>query len=115
MIFFQLLLGGLLTFNFISVGVHIVIGIITLILAFATMIVAIFSKPRPRSLLIPSIALVLLIVVQIVLGFDTLSTGSQLVAWIHFVNAMAIYGVAMSGTFVASRMARPEKPLIGAK
>ena len=98
------MLGGLVTFNFINVGVHIVIGIITLIFAIATMIVVIVSKPRLRSLMIPSIALVLLIVVQIVLGFDTLNTGSQIIAMLHFANAMAIYGVAMSGTFVTSRI-----------
>jgi heme A synthase len=113
-IFLQLLLGGLLTFNFINAAVHIVVGILTLIFSIATMMVVVVSKPRLQSLLIVSIALVLLILLQIVLGFDTLSSGSQLVAWIHFVNAMAIYGVAMSGTFVASRIALPEKPPAGA-
>jgi heme A synthase len=116
-IFLQLLLGGLLTFNFINAGVHIVVGILTLVLAIATMIAVVVSKPRLRSLLVASIALVLLIVLQIILGFDTLSNGSKLVAWIHFVNAMAIYGCAISGTFIASRIARPEKqqPSVGAK
>lgn len=101
-VFLQLLLGGLLTFNFISPGAHILTGLIVFILAVVTMIVSLVSKPRSRSLQITSIVMVVLIIVQILLGFDTLATSNQVVAWIHFVNAMVIYGVAVSGTFVAS-------------
>jgi heme A synthase len=110
MVFLQLMIGGLLTFNFISAGIHIVMGIIVFLLAIVTMIATMVVKPRIKSLLITAIVLVLLVILQIVLGFDALKTGSQSVAWIHFANAMAIYGVAFSGTFVASRSAKPNKP-----
>ncbi len=114
-VFLQLLIGGLLTFNFISAGIHIVMGIIVFLLAIVTMIATIAVKPRIKSHLMASIILVLLILLQIILGFDTLKTGGQSVAWIHFANAMVIFGVAVSGTFVASRTALSNKPELGAK
>ena len=90
-VFLQLLLGGLLTFDFIAAGAHILTGLIVFLLAVATMIASLVSKPRSRSLQMTSIAMVVLIIVQIILGFDTLDTGNQVIAWIHFVNAMAVY------------------------
>ncbi|MDG6998726.1 MAG: hypothetical protein JRN15_06400 [Nitrososphaerota archaeon] len=108
-VFLQLLLGGLLTFDFINAGAHILAGLIIFILSVATMIVSLVSKPKSRPLQMTSVALVTLVIVQIILGFDTLDTGSQVIALIHFVNAMAIYGVAMSGTFVASRWVQATK------
>ena len=103
-VFLQLLLGGLLTFDFIAAGAHILTGLIVFLLAVATMIASLVSKPRSRSLQMTSTAMVVLIIVQIMLGFDPLDTGNQVIAWIHFVNAMAIYGVAISGTFVALKL-----------
>ncbi len=100
-VFLQLLLGGLLTFGFLDPHVHILSGFILLFLAIATMIVSIVSKPRVKTLLPISISLVLLIILQAILGFDTLDTGSQMVAWAHFIVAMVIYGTAVSGTFAA--------------
>ena len=43
-IFLQLLLDGLLTFNFINADIHIVVGIIVFILDIATLIVSILSR-----------------------------------------------------------------------
>jgi heme A synthase len=102
-VFLQLLLGGLLTFNFISAAPHIVTGFIVFILAIATMVVALVSKPSFRPMQGMSVGLVVLILVQIILGFATLDSGSQVIAWIHFVNAMLIYGLAVSGTVTAIR------------
>ena len=99
----QLSLGGLLTFNFIDPHVHIVSGFVLFFLTIATMVASIASKPRPRSLLATSFALVLLVILQALLGFDTLDTGNQAIAWVHFIIAMAIYGTAISGTFIAIR------------
>ena len=79
------------------------------ILAIVTMIAAIVAKQRTRPLLVTSTALILLIILQIALGFDTVRTGSQIVAWVHFANAIAIYGVAMSGSFLSSRITQPVK------
>lgn len=105
-VFIQLILGGLLTFSFIDAGVHIVTGLLVFVLAIATLVLSLVSKPKSRPLQATSAAMVVLIVVQIILGFNTLASGSQLVAWLHFVNAMLIYGAAISGTFLAMRLDR---------
>ncbi|HZW54906.1 MAG TPA: hypothetical protein VFF30_01305 [Nitrososphaerales archaeon] len=102
-VFIQLLLGGLLTFDFIGAVSHIITGLIVFILALATMIVVLVSKPALRPLRGMSIGLVALIVIQIILGFETLQTGSSILAWIHFVVAMGIYGITIAGTFMAMR------------
>jgi heme A synthase len=102
-VFLQIVLGGLLTFNFISPEPHIILGFIVFIIAIATMVVALITKPSFRPVIMISIIMVVLIIVQIILGFATLANGSQLIAWLHFVNAMAIYGAAISGTFLAIR------------
>lgn len=114
-VFLQLLIGGLLTFDFIDVGVHILTGLLVFFLAIATMIVSLVSKPSSKSLRIISIIMVALIIVQIILGFDTVRTGSQVIAWVHFVNAMAIYGVAISGTFVAVRLDRSNNVVLASQ
>jgi heme A synthase len=48
--------------------------------------------------------LVLLVLAQIVLGFTTLSTGNQVIAWVHLLVAMAIYGMVIAGTFMSMRL-----------
>lgn len=106
-IFVQLLLGGLLTFSFITPGVHIIVGFIVFALALATMIVALRSNVvQERVLKMMSIGLVALIVVQIILGFETLDTGSQILAWIHFTVALAIYGMSAAGSVMSSFLGR---------
>ena len=100
-IFLQLLLGGLLTFGFITPTAHIVTGFIVFILAIATMILVLVSKPSFRPLRGVSIGMVALIIIQIILGFETLSSGSQTLAWIHFAVAMGIYGMSVTGSVMA--------------
>jgi heme A synthase len=99
----QLLLGGLLTFGFISAGIHIAVGFILFILAIATMAVWLVSKPSFRPMKVISTVIVVLILLQIILGFATLNTGSQAIAFVHFANALAIFGATLSGTFTAMR------------
>ena len=48
-------------------------------------------------------------ILQLILGLDTLHTSSQIIAWNHFDNAIVIYGAAMSGTFVAARVVQMGK------
>jgi uncharacterized membrane protein len=106
-IFVQLLLGGLLTFNFITPVVHILVGFIVFALAFATMLVALRTNVvQERVLKIMSIGLVTLIVVQIVLGFETLDSGNQVLAWIHFAVALGIYGMSAVGSVMSSFLGR---------
>jgi heme A synthase len=108
-VFFQLLLGGLLTFDFISPGPHIITGVIVFFLAVATMIVSLVIKPKSRALQISSFLLVVLIIVQIILGFIALGSGNQVISWIHFVNALLIFGATISGVFVSLRIGPSNK------
>ncbi len=114
-VFLQIALGGLLTFNFISATTHVIFGFVLLVVAIATMIVALVSKPSFKPVKIVSIIMVVLIFVQGILGFSTLNSGSQLVAWIHLVNAMVIYGAAISGTFLAIRWNAMSSTISGGK
>lgn len=103
----QLLLGGLLTFGFISAEAHIITGLVLLCFAITTMAVWLASKPPFRPLQGISVIIVLLFVVQIILGFATLGTGSQAIAFIHFMVALAIFGATISGVSIAMRRDNP--------
>lgn len=102
----QLILGGLLTFGFISPEAHIINGFILFFLAIATMVVWLISKPAFRPMQTISAVIVILILIQIALGFVTLNTGSQGLAFVHFMVALAIFGVTLSGAFMALRWDR---------
>jgi heme A synthase len=102
-VFIQLLLGGLLTFAFITALLHIIVGFAVFILAIGTMIASLVAKPSFRPMKAVSVAMVVLLLVQIILGFVALGSGGSAIGWLHFANAMAIYGAAISGTFTAMR------------
>ena len=106
-IFVQLLLGGLFVLNFIGGEAHIYVGVIVGILALATMILALISKPKYDAFRLSSIVLFVLIVLQGALGFSAFNSeiNDQLV-FVHFVNAMLIYGIAIAGVFYAVRWNR---------
>ena len=106
-IFIQLLLGGLLTFDFITPTAHIIVGLIVFALSIATMVAALRSKiSQERVLQLMSVGLVSLIVVQIILGFETLDTGSEVLAWIHFAFALGIYGMSAAASVMSSFLGR---------
>src|SRR5713226_5726197 len=104
LVFLQIALGGLLTFSFIIALPHIITGFIVLAFAIVALVMAQRLKPPFRPLQGLSVGLVLLIVVQIVLGFTTLSTGNQVIAWVHLLVAMAIYGMVIAGTLMSMRL-----------
>lgn len=79
------------------------------------MVVSLVAKPSFRLLKAVSIVMVLLLLLQIVLGFATLGSGSSLLAVLHFANAMAIYGAAISGTFMAMRWDRMKGASTGSR
>ncbi|MDG6998781.1 MAG: hypothetical protein JRN15_06675 [Nitrososphaerota archaeon] len=107
LIFVQLLIGGLLTFDFITPAMHIIVGFFVSALALATMVVALRSKNLNEKVLkLMSIGLVVLIALQIILGFETLESGSQVLAWIHFVVALGIYGMSVAGSVMSSFLGR---------
>ena len=93
-----------MTFSFISALPHIITGFVVLGFAIVTFVIAQRLKPPFRPLQGLSVGLVLLIVVQIILGFTTLSTGNQVIAWVHLLVAMGIYGMAIAGTFMSMRL-----------
>jgi heme A synthase len=93
-----------LTFSFIEALPHIITGFIVLAFAVVALVMAQRLKPPFRPLQGLSVGLVLLIVVQIILGFTTLSTGNQIVAWVHLLVAMGIYGMVIAGTFMSMRL-----------
>src|SRR5487761_1752292 len=94
-IFFQLVLGALLVFNFLDPALHVIDGVIVFGLAVATMVVNLLSKPRFRTTRVISIALVALILLQGILGFIAFSSNAIVV--VHFTNAMIIYALAVVG------------------
>ncbi|MHB8566442.1 MAG: hypothetical protein ACYC7D_08595 [Nitrososphaerales archaeon] len=78
-------------------------GAIVFVVALATMIMVLTSKPVFPPLRGLSTGLVALIVVQMILGLETLRTGSNALAWVHFAVAMGIYGMTVAGTFMAAQ------------
>ena len=103
-VFLQIALGGLLTFNFITPLPHIITGFAVLAFAIATLIMAQTLNPPFRPLQGLSIGLVIAVIVQIVLGFTTLGTGNQVIAWVHLLVAVGIYGMVVSGTIMSMRL-----------
>jgi len=103
-VFLQIALGGLLTFSFIMALPHIITGFAVLAFAIVALVMAQKLKPPFRPLQGLSVGLVLLIVVQIILGFATLSTDNQVIAWVHLLVAMGIYGMVIAGTFMSMRL-----------
>ena len=105
-IFVQLALGGLLTFDFISPTPHIITGFLVLALAVLVVIV-LYSQGRAyEGLKRMSVAMLGLILIQIAIGFATLETGNKILAWIHLLVALGIYGMIVSETFIATIIGR---------
>ena len=104
LVFLQIALGGLLTFSFIPWEPHAITGFLALAFAIIILVMALTLKPPFRPLRGLSIGLVLLIVVQIILGFYTLGTDNQVTAWVHLLVAVGIYGMIIAGTFMSMRL-----------
>ncbi len=112
----QLVLGGLLTFDFISPAPHIIFGFVVFLLAIITLIISFMVKPGFKPAKMMSVGLVILLVIQIALGFWSLDTNNALVAFFHFLNALLIFGLAVSGTVIIAMWNRTgAQTLSGAK
>ena len=98
----QIALGGLLTFGFISPEAHIVMGFTVYAVAIATLVLVFMNKYSLNFLKRMAFGMVVLLTGQIFLGFVTLATGSYLLAYFHLLLAIAIFGLAVSETFVAN-------------
>src|SRR5579864_7359963 len=101
MIVLQFVLGDLVSNELIGPTYHIALGFLVLAMALATMVVALTSKLSLRSLKLVSILLVVLVALQIPLGFALLGSGSLLSSVAHVVNAIAILVITFSGYFLA--------------
>lgn len=114
-VFVQLALGGVVTIYSIGPLSHIIFGIVVFILALATLGMVLRSRPRPKPLLGITAGLVADIVIQGLLGFATLGASGNAamgnaLSWVHFINALAIYGMAIAGTFMAMGLERMPRP-----
>ena len=107
----QLALGGLVTFDFLDPSVHIIWGIVLGILAVVNLVYVMRMPGRSRPVVGVSIGIGVDILVQALLGFAVLGTSSNAdlsngLAWVHFLNALAIFAMTLFGTFMAMAGAR---------
>jgi heme A synthase len=107
----QLALGGLVTFNFLDPSVHTLWGIVLGIIAVVNLVYVMRMPGRPRRLVGISIGVGVDILVQGLLGFAVLGTSSNAdlsngIAWVHFLNALAIFAMTLFGTSMAMAGAR---------
>ncbi len=105
-VFIQLLLGGLVTFEFLGVLPHIVLGFIILALAVAIVIAEFTAEPEIKPARMMSIGLLVLLLIQIMLGYATLDSGSAIIAWVHLLNSLLIFGLLVSATVLLSFWSR---------
>jgi heme A synthase len=97
----QIALGGLVTFNFIPALLHIIMGSVVLVLAVVTVAVVLRSKTQHTQLRQVCLGLLSALVVQIALGLATMSSGSNVLAWIHLILGVLIYAMALTGQYFA--------------
>lgn len=108
-LFVQLALGGLVTFGFLGTEVHVAFGAILGLLAIATLAFVVRLPSKPGRLMWITVGIGVDILLQAMLGFAAMNMG-DVVSWLHFLNALAIYGMTLAATFMAmgaSRMAAP--------
>ena len=105
-VFIQLALGGLVTFNYLDAGIHIVWGVIVGVLVIVTLVFALRLKPRPKQLVGITAGLGVDMLLQAILGFAALGTGNNVISWVHFLNSLAIYGMGVAATFMAMGVGR---------
>ena len=86
----------------ISPEAHIVMGFTVYAVSIATLVLVFLNTYSPDFLKNMTIGMVVLLTMQIFLGFATLATGSNLIAFFHLLLAIAIFGLAISETFVAN-------------
>ena len=107
----QLALGGLVTFNFIDTSPHIVWGVVLFLLALATLAFVIRMPGRPKPLVGLAAGIVVDIALQALLGFAVLGTSgnanlSSGIAWVHFLNSLAIFAMTLMATGMVMAAAR---------
>ena len=100
----QFILGGLVAGAALDPLSHVVLGFAVLAASIATFIAAVVSIPTSRAVKTLSGVLVLLLVLQVPLGFAMLESDNALLSLVHVVNAIAIVGAAFAGFIAARRL-----------
>ena len=100
----QFILGGLVAGAALDPLSHVVLGFAVLAASIATYIAAVVSIPTSRSVKALSGVLVLLLVLQVPLGFAMLESDNALLSLVHIANAIAIVGAAFAGFLAARRL-----------
>ena len=108
----QLALGGLVTFFNVGTGVHIVWGVVLGVLALVTLFTVLKTPGRPRRIMNLSVGIAVDILIQALLGFASLGAQtsnadlSNGLAWVHLLNAFAIFAMTIMATGMAMMGAR---------
>lgn len=99
----QFILGVLVSGLSLDPLSHELFGLVVLFIAAATMVATLASKASSRALKAGSGVLVLMLALQVPLGFATLESSAALMSALHIVNAIAIMAVAFACSLTARR------------
>ena len=115
----QLALGGAVTFFNLDVAVHTVWGVILGVLALVTLYYVRKMPAKPKPLMGLTIGIGVDILVQALLGFAAVAMNdNSVLGFVHFLNALAIFGMVVMGTsmvMMASRLEGAAPPLQAAQ
>lgn len=100
-LFIQLALGGLVTFGYLDPLSHVVWGVVLGVLALVVLVSVYRLPSKPPRLAGIAFGIGADILLQGLLGFAILRFNSEFLSWVHFLNALAIYGMTLAGTFMA--------------
>ena len=108
----EVAIGGLVTFGFLDPTAHIIWGVIVGILAILTLATVAMMKPRPKRLFGITVGIGVDVLIQALIGFAVLGTNSNAtlsngIAWVHLLNAFALFAMSFMGmgmAMMASRM-----------
>ena len=105
----QLALGGAVTFFSLDVAVHTAWGVVLGVLALVTLVSVMRMPAKPKPLMGLVVGIAVDILVQAVLGFATAATSgdtASALAFVHFLNALAIFGMTLMATGMTMAGAR---------
>ena len=103
----QLALGGAVTFFNLDVAVHTAWGVILGVIALVTLVYVMRMPAKPKPLMGLAVGIGVDILIQALFGFATIATSDNTVlAFVHFLNAFAIFGMTLMATGMAMAGAR---------
>ena len=112
-VFIQLVLGGLFTFDYATYQEHLFTGVLVGIMSIVSLITALFlAKPRSNSLVIPTVFMLALIALQGALGLS-ISHVPWLVM-VHYTNALIIFALSIVTVLNTVRLSKMPEPAITA-